>query len=62
MNYKNYNKKEIIEYFEDLNPYMDLGKFIGVIFKNPMSISEFIYNLENNTLDLKFDNIHKKIF
>jgi ribosomal protein S12 methylthiotransferase accessory factor len=61
LNYKNYNKTEIIEYFEDLNPYMDLGKFIGVIFKTPITITEFIQNLENDTLNLKFDKIHKKI-
>jgi ribosomal protein S12 methylthiotransferase accessory factor len=61
LNHKNYDKKEIIEYFEELNPYMDLGKFIGVIFKNPTTISEFIQNLENESLNLEFDEIYEKI-
>jgi len=61
LSYKNYDKNKIIEYFESLNPHMDLGQFIGVIFKIPITVGEFIQNLENNSLNLDFDETYEKI-
>jgi ribosomal protein S12 methylthiotransferase accessory factor len=61
LNHQNYDKNEIIEYFEELNPYMDLGKFIGVIFETSINIEKFLYHLKNNSLNIKFSNEFKKI-
>ena len=55
LNYQNFNKLEIIDYLEELNPYLDLGKFIGVIFKTPILVIDFINMLNKNKIDLTFD-------
>jgi len=61
LNYKKYNKNEIIEAFEGFNPYMDLGKFIGVIFEENLTILEFIKKIKNDKLQLKISNKYKNI-
>ena len=61
LNYKNYNKSKIIENFENLNPYLDLGKFIGVEFEENLTIYEFIERLKINKFDYKFSKRYLNI-
>jgi len=52
LKHKNYSKKEIADIFSDVNPNMDLGKFIGVEFTTQMNVDDFLDNYEY--LDIKF--------
>jgi len=61
LDYKTYDKNEIIETFEELNPYIDFGKFIGVIFEESITIEEFLNKLRDNNLNLKFSEEYEKI-
>jgi len=55
LKYKEIDKKIIIEELEQLNPYLDLGKFIGVIFDKEISVIDFIDMIKKDNIDLKFD-------
>jgi ribosomal protein S12 methylthiotransferase accessory factor len=61
LNYKQFPKHLIIEELEQLNPYLDLGKFIGVIFKKQILVIDFINMLKNGKVKLKFSSKYKKI-
>ncbi len=61
LKYKNYSKFEIIENFENLNPFLDLGKFIGVEFKENLNINEFIEKIKNNKFNYEFSNKYLNI-
>ncbi|TQV61763.1 MAG: hypothetical protein FNT15_08905 [Sulfurovum sp.] len=45
LNYKDYDLKDILEELDELDENLDVGKYIGVIFKQPFSISEFKIHL-----------------
>ena len=55
LNPKKYSKTEIIDNFSELNPFMDIGKFIGVEFEKKLNIGEFL-----NTF--KTPNFSKRYF
>jgi len=61
LNHQNFDKSEIIEYLEELNPYLDLGKFIGVIFKEEILVYDFINMLKNDNINLEFDESYMEI-
>ena len=55
LDYKKFDKNMIIEELEQLNPYLDLGKFIGVVFDEEILVIDFINMLKKNKIRLKFD-------
>jgi ribosomal protein S12 methylthiotransferase accessory factor len=59
LNYQNFDKKKIIEYLKELNPYLNLGKFIGVIFENEITTVKFLNGLNKNKF--KINNQYKNI-
>ena len=61
LNYKKHNKNEIINNFENLNPFLDLDKFIGVEFNNNLSIKEFIEEIKINKFSYKFSKRYLNI-
>ena len=61
LDYKKFNKEFIIDKLEELNPYLDLGKFIGVIFDREILVMDFIDMLENDKVKLKFDKSYIKM-
>ena len=61
LDYKKFNKEFIIDKLEELNPYLDLGKFIGVIFDREILVMDFIDMLENDKVRLKFDKSYIKM-
>ena len=61
LNYKKYNKQEIIENFENLNPHLDVGKFIGVEFENNLTVDEFVKKIESDNFDYKFSKRYLNI-
>jgi len=61
LKYKNYSKFEIIENFETLNQFLDVGKFIGVEFKENLNINEFIQKIINNEYNYEFSNRYLNI-
>ncbi len=56
LKYKNYSKFEIIENFETLNQFLDVGKFIGVEFKENLNINEFIQKIKNSEFTYEFND------
>ena len=54
LNHKDFDKNFIIEKLEQLNPYIDLGSFIGVIFETTIAIKDFIKLLKTDKVKLKF--------
>ena len=61
LDYKKFNKEFIIDKLEELNPYLDLGKFIGVIFDREILVMDFIDMLEKDKIRLKFDKNYIKM-
>ena len=61
LNYKNYSKSEIIENFETLNPVLDLGKFIGVEFKENLTAQDFIEKLKLDKFNYEFSEKYLNI-
>ena len=61
LNYKKYSKKEIIEHFENLNPFLDLGKFTGVEFKENITINEFVEKIKNSEFNCELSNRYMNI-
>jgi len=55
LNYKQFNRDLIIKELEQLNPYLDLGKFIGVIFDKNILIIDFIKMLKEKQVKLTFN-------
>jgi len=61
LNYDNYPKEEIIENFKNLNPFLDIGKLIGVEFKQNLTIEEFIKKIDINEFNYEFSNKYLEI-
>jgi len=61
LEYKNFEKKFLINKFEELNPYLDLGSFIGVIFDKQILVDDFLKMLKKDKVQLKFDKSYQKI-
>jgi len=61
LDYKKFDKEFIIDELEELNPYLDLGKFIGVIFDKEILLMDFIDMLEKDKVRLKFDKSYIKM-
>ena len=61
LKYQEIDKNIIIEELSQLNPYLDLGKFIGVIFDKEILVCDFIEMLEKNDVKLKFDKSYIKM-
>ena len=61
LNYKKFDKNFIIDELEQLNPYINLGEFIGVIFDEDILIMDFIDMLEKNKIRLKFNKSYIKL-
>jgi len=61
LDYKKFDKEMIIDELEELNPYLDLGKFIGVIFHKRILVMDFIDMLEKDKIRLKFDKSYIKM-
>ena len=61
LDYKKFDKNHIIDELEQLNPYLDLGKFIGVIFDKNILVMDFIDMLEKDKVRLKFDKNYIEI-
>ena len=55
LNYKEFEIDFIIESLEELNPYLNLGDFIGVIFDKEVLVIDFINMLKSGRVELKID-------
>ncbi len=59
LNCKNYTKKEILEIFNNINPFIDIGRFIGVEFEKTITLQDFLENPKNLKFSKRYKNIIK---
>ncbi len=58
LNAKKYSKREISDKLNELNPFIDIGKFIGVEFEKNMTVKDF---LENKDFEFEYSKRYNNI-